>query len=67
MKKFEYKKEIIVIQDPKDCEIIDSMNDIYGEDGWEIFSVNEKIIEECSIFGEPHKNVEYNMYMKREK
>ena len=61
---WEYKKQIIVIKDPSDYEIEYEMNK-FGQEGWEIFSITEKVVEEWKIYGEPHKTVEYTMYMKK--
>ncbi len=61
---WEYKKRIISIEDPSDYEIVSEMNKL-GQDRWEIFSMTEKVIESWERFGESHKIVEYEMYMKR--
>jgi hypothetical protein len=37
----------------------------FGQDGWEIFSIKEKVVEEWKTYGEQHKTVEYTMYMKK--
>jgi len=61
---WEYQKQIIEIKDPSDYEIVSEM-DKFGQDGWEIFSITEKVVEEWKTYGEPHKTVEYTMYMKK--
>ena len=61
---WEYQKQIIEIKDPRDYEIVSEM-DKFGQEGWEIFSITEKVVEEWKIYGELHKIVEYIMYMKK--
>ena len=61
---WEYQKQIIGLKDPSDYEIVSEM-DKFGQEGWEIFSITEKVVEEWKIFGETHKTVEYTMYMKK--
>lgn len=61
---WEYKKQIIEIKDPSDYEIVSEM-DKFGQDGWGIFSITEKVVEEYETYGEPHKTVKYTMYMKK--
>ena len=61
---WEYQKQIIEIKDPSDYEIVSEM-DKFGQEGWEIFSITEKVVEEWKTYGEPHKTVEYTMYMKK--
>lgn len=61
---WKYQKEIIEIRNPKGFEIINQMNKI-GEDGWEIFSITEKVVEEWKVYGEKHEIVQYTLYMKK--
>lgn len=39
--------------------------DKFGQQGWEFFSIIEKVVEEWESYCEPHKIVEYTMYMKK--
>lgn len=61
---WEYKKEIIKITDPDKYSILSEMN-IFGDDNWEIFSITESVVERWSMYGEPHEEVEYVLYMKK--
>jgi hypothetical protein len=61
---WEYEIRIIYLEDPNDYEIAMEM-DKFGAERWEIFSVNERIVEQWNTYGEPHNRVEYKLYMKR--
>lgn len=61
---FEYQKQIIEIKDPNDYEIVPEM-DKFGQEGWDIFQITEKVVEKWKTYGEDHQRIEYTMYMKR--
>ncbi len=60
-----YQKQIKEFKDPSGDTIISEMND-FGQEGWEIFSISERIIEQWMTYGYPHKIVEYTLYMKKQ-
>ena len=61
---FEYQKQIMEIKNPNEYEIVSEM-DKFGQEGWDIFSITEKNVQEWKTYGEDNRIVEYTMYMKR--
>lgn len=61
---FKYEKEIVELKDPQPFDILVFMKN-FGLEGWDIFSITEKTIEKWESYGQPHKLVEFTLYMKR--
>ena len=60
---WEYKKEIIESKDIDPKDIIKEM-DKFGSDGWEVFSLTERI-DQYQRYGDLVTTIYYTLYMKK--
>jgi len=60
---WEYKKEIIESKDIEPKDIIKEM-DKFGSDGWEVFSLTERI-DQYQRYGDLVTTIYYTLYMKK--
>lgn len=60
---WEYRKEVIESKDIEPKDIIKEM-DKFGLDGWEIFSLTEKVVQ-YTCYGDLVTTIYYTLYMKK--
>jgi hypothetical protein len=61
---WQYQIETIGIKNPTNESLSSSMN-LFGEEGWEIFSLTQRIVEQWNNYGVETKIIEFTLYMKR--